>query len=333
MKSIVIAEVGVNHNGSVDMAKALVRKAASAGADLVKFQTFSASKLVTRSAATAAYQSLNTSLTTQYEMIQNLELSRRDHEELIQECRACGVGFLSTAFDCDSLAMLEELRCLEWIKVPSGEITNLPLLRMMGGLGKKILLSTGMADLGEIEDAICTLERAGTDRTRMVVLHCTTEYPTPMPDVNLRAMSAMRTAFGVDVGYSDHTAGIEVAIAAVALGAVVVEKHVTLDRQLPGPDHKASIEPEELAAMVEGIRNIERALGDGVKRPCRGEIENRVAARRSIVAARTIACGEVFTSENLTTKRPGSGISPMRWDDVVGRVAMRAFNVDEPIQV
>jgi N,N'-diacetyllegionaminate synthase len=333
MKTIVIAEVGVNHNGSVDMAKALVRKAASAGADLVKFQTFSASKLVTRSAPTAAYQSLNTSMNTQYEMIQNLELSRRDHEELIQECRACGVGFLSTAFDCDSLAMLEELRCLEWIKVPSGEITNLPLLRMMGGLGKKILLSTGMADLGEIEDAICTLERAGTDRTRMVVLHCTTEYPTPMPDVNLRAMSAMRTAFGVDVGYSDHTAGIEVAIAAVALGAVVVEKHVTLDRQLPGPDHRASIEPEELAAMVGGIRNIERALGDGVKRPCRGEIENRVAARRSIVAARTIACGEIFTSENLTTKRPGSGISPMRWDDVVGRVAMRAFNVDEPIQV
>jgi sialic acid synthase SpsE len=266
-------------------------------------------------------------------MVRKLELSRADHEILIEECRRHGIGFFSTAFDIQSFDLLDELACLDQIKVPSGELTNLPLLRYMTRLGKPVLLSTGMANLGEIEAAIAVVEAAGTPRHLITVLHCTTEYPTPMEDVNLRAMASIQQAFGVKVGYSDHTPGIEVPIAAVAMGATVIEKHFTLDRNLPGPDHQASLEPHELKAMVDGIRNIERALGDGVKRPSASELKNKPIARKSIVARRPIAAGEPFSADNLAAKRPGTGISPMRWDEVVGRPAPRAFAADELIEL
>jgi N,N'-diacetyllegionaminate synthase len=334
MKTLVIAEAGVNHNGDMALAKRLIAEAAAAGADLVKFQTFLAKNLVSSSAPKAEYQKKHTDADeSQLDMIRKLELTRADHEELIAECRRCGVGFFSTAFDADSFDMLSALGCLDLIKVPSGELTNLPLVRLMARQGKPMLLSTGMANLGEIEAAIELVEAAGTPRALITVLHCTTEYPTPMEDVNLRAMVSMKQAFGVQVGYSDHTAGIEIAIAAVALGATVIEKHFTLDRNLPGPDHKASLEPHELKAMVDGIRNIERALGDGIKRPSHSELKNLPIARKSIVARRAIAEGELFTEDNLATKRPGTGISPMRWDAMLGKPARRAFAIDELIEL
>ncbi len=266
MKTLIIAEAGVNHNGSLEMARQLVASAAAAGADVVKFQSFVTSKIISREAPKAEYQKGTTGDDeSQYEMVRKLELSRSDHEALIEECRSHGIAFLSTAFDTDSFDMLVELG-VDQVKIPSGELTNLPLLRYVTRLGKPVILSTGMAGLGEIEAAMDIIERAGTPRNRIVVLHCTTEYPTPMEDVNLRAMLSLRQAFGVEVGYSDHTPGIEISIAAVALGATVIEKHFTLDRNLPGPDHQASLEPHELKAMVDAIRNIERALGDGIKR-------------------------------------------------------------------
>jgi sialic acid synthase SpsE len=251
---------------------------------------------------------------------------------LIEECRRHGIGFFSTAFDRESFDLLVELG-LDMVKIPSGELTNLPLLRYMTRLGLPTMLSTGMANLGEIEAAIAAIEAAGTPRERITVLHCTTEYPAPMEDVNLRSMLSMKSAFGVEVGYSDHTPGIEVPIAAVALGATVIEKHFTLDRNLPGPDHKASLEPDELKRMVDAIRNIERALGDGIKRPSPSELKNKPIARKSLVACRAIAAGEVFSADNITAKRPGTGISPMRWDEVIGRRAVRAFAVDELIEL
>ncbi|MFB1490729.1 MULTISPECIES: N-acetylneuraminate synthase [unclassified Thiocapsa] len=331
--TLVIAEAGVNHNGDPDLAKRLIDVAAHAGADLVKFQTFSADRLVTTSAAKADYQTRTTDAAeSQHAMIRRLELSRPVHETLIAHCRERGIGFFSTAFDIPSLDLLAELG-LDRFKVPSGEITNLPYLRHLGGFGKPLILSTGMATLGEIEAAIDVLETAGTPRERITVLHCNTEYPTPMQDVNLRAMLAIRDAFGVAVGYSDHTAGIEVPIAAVALGATVIEKHLTLDRNLPGPDHKASLEPGEFAAMVRAIRNIELALGDGIKRPSPSEAKNKPIARKSIVAAAPIRAGETFTADNLAVKRPGTGLSPMRWDEVVGHGARRNFDKDELIEV
>ena len=265
-------------------------------------------------------------------MIQRLELSRQMHETLIAHSRRRGIRFFSTGFDTESVSMLAEFG-LESFKVPSGEITNLPYLRHMGGFGKPVLLSTGMSTLGEIEAAIDVLEQAGTPRERITVLHCNTDYPTAMADVNLRAMLTIRDAFGVEVGYSDHTPGIEVAIAAVALGARVVEKHFTLDRSLPGPDHRASVEPNELMEMVRSIRNIEIALGDGIKRPSAGEQKNRAVARKSIVAARPIRAGEVFAGDNLAVKRPGTGISPMRWDEVVGRQAARDYEANDLIEL
>lgn len=333
MSVLVIAEAGVNHNGDLDLARGLVDAAAAAGADLVKFQTFSADRLVTARARKAEYQARATGAAeSQRDMLRRLELSRADHEMLIAHCRSRGVEFFSTGFDRESIDLLVELG-IDAFKIPSGEITNLPYLEHIGRFGRRIFLSTGMATLGEIEAALGVLESAGTPRVRITVLHCTTEYPTAMPDVNLRAMVAMRHAFGVTVGYSDHTPGIEVPIAAVALGATVVEKHFTLDRTLPGPDHAASLEPAELAAMVTAIRNIEEALGDGVKRPTPQEAKNRPVARKSIVAARAIRAGETFSDENLTAKRPGTGLSPMRWHDVVGRTAMRDFAVDELIEV
>ena len=330
--TLIIAEAGVNHNGDMQLAKRLVDAAAAAGADLVKFQTFNASRQVTRSAKKADYQTQTTdSSESQHAMLQRLELTEAMHHELIEHCASRQIGFLSTGFDIECVDMLVRLG-QEQFKIPSGEITNLPYLRHIGQLGKKVILSTGMATLGEIESAIDALEQAGTPRSKLTVLHCTTEYPAPMVEVNLRAMQSLRAAFGVDVGYSDHTQGIEVGIAAVALGASVIEKHFTLDRTLPGPDHQASLEPAELSAMVAAIRNIEVALGDGVKRLTPSEARNKLIARKSLVASRPIKAGEIFTSENLTTKRPGTGISPMRWDEFLGNKAQRDFAADELIK-
>ena len=333
MKTLIIAEAGVNHNGSLDLAKKLIASAASAGADLVKFQTFITAKSISIAAAKAEYQKQSTGISeSQYEMVRKLELSRADHEILIDECRRHGIGFFSTAFDTESFDMLVEMG-LNQVKIPSGELTNLPLLRYMTRLGMPVMLSTGMATLGEIEAALEAIEQAGTPRHLVTVLHCTTEYPAPMADVNLRAMVSMKAALGVEIGYSDHTPGIEIPIAAVAMGARVIEKHFTLDRTLPGPDHQASLEPHELKAMVDSIRNVEVALGDGVKRPSSSELKNKPIARKSLVAIRDIRAGDPFSADNVGTKRPGTGISPMRWDEVMGRPAPRDFNVDELIEL
>ena len=333
MRTLIIAEAGVNHNGDLALALQLIDVAANAEADVVKFQTFSADRLVTTHARKADYQKETTAADeSQHAMLRRLELTRDMHETLIAHCRARGIGFLSTAFDIESVELLVQLG-LDCFKIPSGEITNLPYLRQVGRYGRPVILSTGMATLGEIEAALEVLEQAGTLRDRITVLHCNTEYPTPMADVNLRAMLAIRDAFGVAIGYSDHTAGIEVAIAAVALGATVIEKHFTLDRNLPGPDHRASLEPEELTAMVSAIRHIEEALGDGIKRPSTSELKNQAVARKSLVAACAIRAGEAFSERNLAAKRPGTGLSPMRWDELLGRKAPRAFAPDELIEL
>lgn len=330
-QTIIIAEAGVNHNGDLGLAKQLIDAAAKAGADLVKFQTFSADRLATRTAKKADYQAHATgSNESQHEMLRRLELTAEMHNELIAHCRARNIDFFSTGFDIESVNMLVSLGQNRF-KIPSGEITNLPYLRHIGGFGKDVILSTGMATMGEIEAAIEALEQAGTPRANLTVLHCTTEYPTPMAEVNLRAMQSIHSAFGVAVGYSDHTPGIEVAIAAVAMGASVIEKHFTLDRKLPGPDHKASLEPAELAAMIEAIRNIEIALGDGIKRLTPSEAKNKSVARKSLVASRAIKAGEILSAENITAKRPGTGISPMRWDEIVGQIAQRNYKADELI--
>ena len=330
---IIIAEAGVNHNGDLTLAKQLIDKAAEAGADLVKFQSFSADRLATRQAKKANYQIATTGSTeTQHQMLSRLELSANMHYELTAHCDLRNIEFLSTGFDIESINFLIKLG-INYFKIPSGEITNLPYLRHIGQFSKSVILSTGMSTLGDIEAAIDTLEQAGTARSLITVLHCTTEYPTPMREVNLRAMQSIQSAFGVDVGYSDHTAGIEVSIAAAALGASVIEKHFTLDRSLPGPDHKASIEPNELKAMVCAIRNIEKSLGDGVKRLTPSELRNKNVVRQSLVASKSIKVGEVFSAQNITTKRPGSGISPMNWDVVMGRKAVRDFLENELIEL
>ncbi len=332
-KTMIIAEAGVNHNGDIQIAKQLIDAAADAGADLVKFQTFSARRLVTAYAKKADYQNRTSDPTeSQHLMLRRLELDAEMHHTLIEYCAARGIKFFSSGFDIESVNLLVSLG-QDHFKIPSGEITNLPYLRHIGALGRRTLVSTGMATLGEVEAALDILEVAGTSREDMVVLHCTTEYPTPMREVNLRAMQSMGNALGVAVGYSDHTVGIEASVAAVALGAVVIEKHFTLDRNLHGPDHKASLEPAELAALVKAIRNVEVALGDGVKRPTLSEIKNRPIARKSLVAAVPIARGEVFSSHNMTVKRPGTGISPMRWDEMLGRIAQRDYAADEQIDL
>lgn len=329
---LIIAEAGVNHNGDIALAKRLIDVAAEAGADLVKFQTFSADRLATKHARKADYQNAATgNAETQYEMLSRLELSPQMHSELIAYCDSRKIGFFSTGFDVESVDFLVGLG-MSFFKIPSGEITNLPFLRHIGQFGKSVILSTGMSTLGDIEAAIDVLEKAGTPRSLITVLHCTTDYPTPMAEVNLQAMQTIKTAFGVEVGYSDHTAGIEVSIAAAALGASVIEKHFTLDKNLPGPDHKASLEPEELKAMVSAIRNIEMAMGDGVKRLTASEARNKPVARKSLVASKAIKAGELFTPENITTKRPGTGISPMSWDAIIGCKAARDFAVDELIE-
>ena len=331
--TFIIAEAGVNHNGDMSIARQLIDAAAEAGADVVKFQTFSADQLVTKKAEKAEYQTKHTDAEeSQYDMIKRLVLSREMHVELIDYCRSKGIEFFSTAFDTESVDLLIELG-IDYFKIPSGEITNLPYLRCIGRFGKSVILSTGMAGIGEIEAAIDALEEAGTDRNNIIVLHCNTEYPTPMEDVNLQAMVSLRDAFGVEFGYSDHTQGIEVAVAAVALGATVIEKHFTIDKNLPGPDHKASLEPHELKQFVSAIRNIEKAMGDGIKRPSPSERKNKPIARKSIVAARDIKAGEFLTEDNLTVKRPGTGVSPMRWDEICGRVAVRDFAADELIEI
>lgn len=330
---IIVAEAGVNHNGDIEMAHRMIEVAAESGADLVKFQTFTAEELVTRWAEKAVYQKQTTEATeSQYDMLRRLELNRQMHESLMAHCRERGIGFLSTPFDTVSVDLLVELG-IERFKIPSGEITNLPYLRHIGRYGKPIILSTGMAKLGEIESALSILEKAGTQKGLITVLHCNTDYPTPMSDVNLLAMLTIRDEFGVEVGYSDHTLGIEVSVAALALGATIIEKHFTLDRNLPGPDHRASLEPGELKAMVQAIRNIELALGDGIKRPSPSEARNKPIARKSLVASRPISKGETFTQDNLAVKRPGTGISPMCWDEVVGRSAPRDFSLNELIEL
>lgn len=332
-RTLIIAEAGVNHNGDIRMAKQLIDAAAHAGADLVKFQTFNASRQVTRIAKKADYQTKTTDgKESQHDMLQRLELTEAMHHELIAHCATRNIGFFSTGFDIESIDLLLGLG-QDHFKIPSGEITNLPYLRHIGKLGKNTILSTGMATLGDIEAAIDVLEQAGTPRAQITVLHCTTEYPTPMAEVNLRAMQSIHATFGVKVGYSDHTQGIEVATAAVAMGATVIEKHFTLDRNLPGPDHKASLEPQELKAMVAAIRNIEVALGDGIKRLTPSEARNKRVARKSLVASQAMKAGEVFSAHNITTKRPGTGISPMLWDEIMGRTAPRDFVADELIEL
>jgi N-acetylneuraminate synthase len=333
MSTLIIAEAGVNHNGDLAIAKQLIREAAEAGADLVKFQSFIPNKVISASAPKASYQKQTTGAQeSQLEMVSKLQLSRADHLVLIEECKRCGIGFFSTAFDSESFDMLVELG-IDRVKIPSGEITNLPLLRHMTRLGKPVILSTGMANLGEIETALEVIEAAGTPRDLITVLHCTTEYPAPFSDVNLRAMLTIKNSLGVQIGYSDHTPGIEVSIAAVALGATVIEKHFTMDRNLPGPDHQASLEPQELKALVSGIRHVEVALGDGIKRISPSERKNIAIARKSLVASVAIQRGEAFSPANLTAKRPGTGISPMRWDEIIGKTASRDFQPDELIEL
>lgn len=332
-RTLIIAEAGVNHNGDLELAKKLIDAAAEAGADLVKFQTFNADRLVASTAKKAAYQIQATdSRESQHEMLRRLELTEDMHKELIAHCAARDIGFFSTGFDIKSVDLLMSFG-QNHFKIPSGEITNLPYLRHIGQLGRPVILSTGMATMEEIKSALQILENSGTPKKSITVLHCTTEYPTPMPEVNLRAMISIRDNFGVKVGYSDHTLGIEVAIAAVALGATVIEKHFTLDRNLPGPDHKASLEAKELKAMVAAIRSIEVALGDGIKRPAPSETKNIPVARKSIIASKAIQAGEIFKTENLTTKRPGTGISPMRFDEVLGMKARRNFAEDDLIEL
>lgn len=332
MKTIIIAEAGVNHNGSLAIAKRLIEEAAKSGADYIKFQTFVTEKLVSKEAKQAEYQKKNLqNESSQFDMLKALELSLNDHYELIEYCNQLGVAFFSTAFDLDSIDLLSELNLPLW-KIPSGEITNLPYLQKIGSFNKPIILSTGMATLGEIEAAIEVLEKSGTPRNQITILHCTTEYPAPVNEVNLKAMTTIGESFKVKVGYSDHTEGIEIPLAAVAMGATVIEKHFTLDKNMKGPDHKASLEPDELKKMVEGIRNIELAMGNGIKQPSPSEIKNKIAARKSIVAAKAIHAGELYTIENLTVKRPGNGVSPMLWNQIMGIKAKRDYQPDELIE-
>lgn len=330
-KVFVIAEAGVNHNGDLELAKRLIEEGAKAGVDAVKFQTFKAETLVAKSAKKADYQKNTTDLEeSQFEMLKKLELDYSVHEELLAYAKEKGVLFLSSAFDLESIDLLQQLG-LELFKIPSGEITNLPYLRKTAQTGKKIVLSTGMSRLGDIENALEVLRENGA--TDITVLHCNTEYPTPMADVNLKAMNSIQEAFKVPVGYSDHTVGIEIPIAAVALGAEMIEKHFTLDKTMEGPDHKASLEPEELKAMVTAIRNIEVALGNGVKKLSESEKKNVAVARKSLVAKNRIMVGEVFTEDNLTIKRPGTGLSPMEWDNVLGTVSTKNYAADEVIKL
>jgi len=331
-KVFIIAEAGVNHNGSIELAKKLVDVAVEAGVDAVKFQTFKTENLVSKNVQKAQYQKENIgdNDNSQFNMLKKLELDIGTHQELIDYCNSKNIMFLSTPFDLDSIELLNDLG-LEIFKIPSGEITNLPYLRNIGKLGKKVILSTGMARLGEIEDALDVLIEAGTKKENITILHANTMYPTPMEDVNLNAMVTIGNSFDVAFGYSDHTLGIEVDIAAVAMGASCIEKHFTLDKSMEGPDHKASLEPEELIAMVKAIRNIELALGSSIKKPSKSETPNIKITRKSIVAGRAIKKGDMLSEDNLTIKRPGNGISPMKWNEIVGTVSTKNYHEDELI--
>ena len=333
-KTIIIAEAGVNHNGDTAKAKALIDKGAEAGVDYVKFQTFKAGNLVTKQAKRAAYQDKNTQNNdSQYEMLKKLELSQDVHKELIDYCSKKGVQFLSTGFDFESLEFLAGLG-ITIAKIPSGEITNLPYLRKVATLFPEVILSTGMAMISEIKDAVKVLTDNGVSKNRITVLHCNTEYPTPMEDVNLKAMLHIQRELEVPIGYSDHTLGRAAPLAAGALGATVIAQHLTLDKNLPGPDHKASLEPHELKAMVTAIRNIEKAIGgSGIKEVSASEAKNKPIVRKSIVAAKKILKGEPFTIENLTVKRPATGISPMQWDNLIGKTAKKNFQEDDLIEL
>jgi N,N'-diacetyllegionaminate synthase len=327
----IIAEAGVNHNGSIDFAYKLIDAAVKAGVDAVKFQTFSAEKLVSKTAQKAEYQKKTTdALETQFDMIKKLELDVHNHKSLIKYCHKKDIMFLSTPFDHDSINLLNELG-LNIFKIPSGEITNLPFLRHIGSLGKQIILSTGMSNLQEVDVALNILIEAGTPKVNITVLHANTMYPTPFEDVNLKAMLTIHEELGVAVGYSDHTLGIEVDIAAVAMGATVIEKHFTLDKTMDGPDHLSSLEPKELKSMVSAIRNTEKALGSYKKSPSPSESNNIDIVRKSIVASSSIIEGEVFSEKNITIKRPGSGISPMKWDKIIGTVASKDYKTDDLI--
>lgn len=332
-RTIIIAEAGVNHNGSLELALMLVDAAAEAGADAVKFQTFIAEKIISQSAPKAEYQKETTDENeSQLEMVKKLELDINAHKDLMRRSEEKNVIFLSSPFDIESIELLDKLG-LNTFKIPSGEITNFPYLKKIGSMNKKILMSTGMADLEEIENALNILTKAGTHKKNITLLQCNTEYPAPFEDINLRAILTMRDSFEINVGYSDHTLGIEAPIAAVTLGATVIEKHFTLDRNMEGPDHRASLEPDELKAMVNAIRNIEKSLGNGIKKPSPSELKNRPIARKSIVAARDIKKDEIFTEENITAKRPGIGINPMEWNNIIGRMAKKDFKADELIEI
>ncbi len=332
-KVIIIAEAGVNHNGDYGRAVEMVHAAKRAGADYVKFQTAVPELVISSVAPKAEYQKETTGEgESQLDMCRKIHLRLEDYAPLKALCDEVGIGFMSTPFDLVSIGCLDALKMDYW-KIPSGEITNLPYLRKIGAKGERVILSTGMSELYEIEAALDVLEKAGTDRKKVILLHCNTQYPTPMEDVNLRAMDSLRSLGVCGVGYSDHTVGIEVPVAAVALGATVIEKHFTLDKALPGPDHKASLEPGELAAMVSAIRNIEQALGTGEKHVSPSERANMEVARKSIVASRDIEAGEVFTVENIAVKRPGNGVSPMLWDSVIGKQSPRDFRADELIEI
>ena len=329
MGIIIIAEAGVNHNGNVEIAKKMVLAAKKAGADYIKFQTFCPEKLVSKSAEKADYQKQNTiAQESQLEMLQQLALTQDDFFELKEYCKRKEIGFLSTPFDLDSLHFLDSLDMDFW-KLPSGEITNLTYLLEIAKTGKPVVMSTGMCELEEIKEAVDYLRRAGTEK--IILLHCNTEYPTPMEDVNLKAMQDIKDSLGLPVGYSDHTQGIEVPIAAAAMGACVLEKHFTLDRTMSGPDHRASLEPKELQSMVAAVRNIEKAMGNGKKEPSQSERKNIGAVRKSIVAKCKIKKGEIFSEENLTTKRPGTGISPLKWFELIGQRAKRDYETDQLI--
>ncbi len=332
-KTLIIAEAGVNHNGDLDLAKELIDVAAECGADVVKFQTFKARQLVTKSAEKANYQIKTTDLQeSQMEMLQRLEVSSEMHVALLSHCKRRSISFLSSGFDLNSLNYLNSLE-LDYFKIPSGELTNLPYLRRIGSFGKPVILSTGMATMDEVSASINVIEQAGVPRQNLTVLHCNTDYPTPIEDVNLNAMLSIRDTLNVPVGLSDHTAGVEVAIAAVAMGASIIEKHLTLNQNLPGPDHKASLEPNNFGVMVRAIRNIETAKGDGVKRPSQSEQKNITVIRKSLVASKRISLGERFSEDNITAKRPGMGISPMRWDEIIGQQASKNFEIDDFIEL
>lgn len=332
--TLIIAEAGVNHNGSLDIAKQLVDEAVDAGVDIIKFQTFKADKLVSKDAKKAEYQKQNIgdSDDSQYQMLKKLELSESDHQELVAYCHQKGIRFWSTAFDIESIDFLHSLGLGLW-KIPSGEITNYPFIKKIALLHEPVIMSTGMCDEDDIRNALDVLLKNGLTKDQITILHCNTQYPTPMKDVNLKAMLTIKHDFETAVGYSDHTRGIEVPIAAVALGAEVIEKHFTLDRNMAGPDHKASLEPQELKAMVQAIRNIESALGTGIKQVSESERGNISVARKSIVASTYIKKGETLTDSNLSVKRPGTGISPMLWETVVGTKATKDYQPDDQIQI